>query len=86
MSTTRQKAKSCPRPVKKQNRVHNLPKSKSIATPPPAKRDLDMFPQTEKGISAPPERDDPGSQKSLDLAAFPATHYVFLVSKTTVST
>ena len=31
-----------------------------------------MFPQTEKGISASPERDDPGSQISLDLAAFPA--------------
>ena len=54
-----------------------------------------MFPQTEKGISASPERDDPGSQIerddpgsqiSLDLAAFPASHYVFLFSKTTVST
>jgi hypothetical protein len=45
-----------------------------------------MFPQTEKGISATPDRDDPGTQKSLDLAAFPASRYVFLVSKTTVST
>ena len=27
-----EKAKSCPRPAKKQNRVHNLPKSKIVAT------------------------------------------------------
>ena len=30
--TNLRKAKSCPRPTKKQNRVHNLPKSKSGTT------------------------------------------------------
>ena len=61
--------KSCPQPAKKQYRVHNLPKSKSGTTtlrkPEPRyvstnrKRDLRF-----------PERDDPGSRKSLKSRLF----------------
>jgi hypothetical protein len=68
----------------KQNHIHNLSKSNIVSTtcrkakvePQPSEnQSLDMFPQTQKGISAAPERDYPGSQKSLDLAAFPASRY-----------
>ena len=68
----------------KQNHIHNLSKSNIVSTTcrkakvepqPSAKRDLDMFLHTEKGISASPVRDGSGSQNSLDLAAFPASRY-----------
>ena len=45
---------------------------------------MDRIPIAE-GISAGPERDDPGFQKSPDAAAYPACYYVSLFSKTAVS-
>ena len=42
--------------------------------------------ERKKGTPVTRARDGPGSQESLDLAAFPTLHYVFLVIKTTVST
>ena len=87
MSSTCQKVKSCPRPVKKQNHVLDLSKSKIVSTtcrkakvvPQPSENKiLDKLPRTEKGISATPARDDPGSRKSLKTRLFQPPIMYFL--------
>ena len=80
---------ACP-VLKKQNHVHDLPKSKIVSTtyrkakvvPQPLEnQSLDKFPRTEKGISTAPERDDPGPQKSLYFRLFQPSLMYFLSSK-----
>ncbi len=56
--------KSCPQPTKKQNRVHNLPKSKIVATPLAHCGTLISSREQKKGIPAArsvmtPERGNP---------------------------
>ena len=61
--------KACPQPAKKQYRVHNLPKSKSGTTTlrKPEPRYVSTNRKRELRF---PERDDPGSRKSLKSRLF----------------
>ena len=75
-SRYRQKAKVYSRMPKKQKCSHN-PRNLAVSI---------YSHERKKGTPVTRARDGPGSQESLDLAAFPTLHYVFLVIKTTVST
>ena len=70
-----------------QNHVLDLSKSKVVSTtcrkakvvPQPSENKiLDKLPRTEKGISATPARDDPGSRKSLKTRLFQPPIMYFL--------
>ena len=71
MSTTFQKAKSCPQPAEKQKWYYNPQKTKASI----------CFREQKKGSPLPRVSDDPGSQKSLKTRLFQPSLMYFSTSK-----